>query len=317
MPIGKAFDKEKIGMATLECLPAEGNGLSFLWLELTSRCNLECIHCYAESGPYVSTENALGMDDYRKLIDSAASLGCRKVQFIGGEPTLMPGLMDLIAYARERDYELVEVYTNGTHISDKLLDRFIKHEVAVAVSFYADDPAIHDAITKKRGSHSATIRGIKRMKEAGLKVRVSIIVMEQNQDRVRETQKFLHSLGITRVRTDRARGIGRGESLTSEQPASTLSELCGNCWRGSVAITPEGMVYPCIMARNYAVGSLREHSLADIIASLNLATSRKQIYEEVWLPRVQGTVTNACNACGPNFCNPYICPPTGYCPPAG
>src|SRR5208283_2388709 len=26
-------------------------GLDFLWLELTSRCNLQCVHCYAESGP--------------------------------------------------------------------------------------------------------------------------------------------------------------------------------------------------------------------------------------------------------------------------
>lgn len=308
---------ESIAMAIAERLPVEAEGLSFLWLELTSRCNLECIHCYAESSPHVSTENVLDVDDYRKLIDSAASLGCRKIQFIGGEPTLMRGLTDLIAHTRETNYELVEVYTNGIHISDELLACFVKHDVAVAVSFYADDPAIHDAITKKRGSHTATVRGIKRVKEAGLKVRVSIIVMEQNQDRVHKTQEFLHSLGITRVRTDRVRGVGRGTSLITEQSQSALSELCGNCWRGSVAITPEGTVYPCIMARNYAVGSLREHSLADIVTSLNLASSRKQIYEEVWLPRVQETATNACNACGPNFCNPYICPPTGYCPPAG
>lgn len=303
-------------MAIAECLPVEAEGLSFLWLELTSRCNLECIHCYADSGPQVPVENVLCVDDYRRVIDSAASLGCRKVQFIGGEPTLMSGLADLIAYAREKEYELVEVYTNGTHVSDELVSCLIKHDVAVAVSFYADDPAIHDAITKKRGSHTATVRGIKRMKDMGLKVRVSIIVMEQNQDRVHATQEFLHSLGVARVRADRVRGIGRGTSLITEGVSSTLSELCGNCWRGSVAITPEGMVYPCIMARNYAVGSLREHSLADIVTSLNLAASRKKIYEEVWLPRVQEINSNACNACGPNFCNPYICPPTGECQPA-
>ncbi len=25
--------------------------LSFIWLELTARCNLECVHCYADSSP--------------------------------------------------------------------------------------------------------------------------------------------------------------------------------------------------------------------------------------------------------------------------
>lgn len=134
----------------------------------------------------------------------------------------MMGLVDLIAYAREKDYELVEVYTNGTHIYDELLSCFVKYDVAVAVSFYADDPAIHDSITKKRGSHTATVRTIKRMNEAGLKLRTSIIVMDQNQDRVHATQEFLYSLGVTRLRADRVRGIGRGESLISDMIMSSI-----------------------------------------------------------------------------------------------
>ena len=28
--------------------------LSFLWLEITSQCNLTCQHCYADSSPHQS-----------------------------------------------------------------------------------------------------------------------------------------------------------------------------------------------------------------------------------------------------------------------
>src|SRR5580658_702755 len=82
-------------------------GLSFLWLELTNKCNLSCAHCYAESGPRPSRKDVLTTNDYRRLLDEAAAIGCRAVQFIGGEPTLHRGLPELIAHARVLGYENV------------------------------------------------------------------------------------------------------------------------------------------------------------------------------------------------------------------
>lgn len=149
--------------------------LSFLWLELTSRCNLRCVHCYAESGPTLGLQDVLTVNHYESLLDQAAGLGCRRVQFIGGEPTLYPALPRLIAHARSRDYEFIEVFTNATHISDALLDCFTNHGVAIANSFYSDNPAIHDAITKRRGSHASTLRNLKRLLAAGLTVRAGIV----------------------------------------------------------------------------------------------------------------------------------------------
>ena len=86
--------------------------LDFLWVELTSRCNLQCVHCYAESSPNPEKRDVLVAEDYFIILDSAASLGCRKVQFIGGEPTLVKELPDLIIHAKKRGFEFVEVFTN-------------------------------------------------------------------------------------------------------------------------------------------------------------------------------------------------------------
>ena len=55
----------------------------FLWLELTNRCNLQCTHCYAESGPDADVSNQLSVGEYEHLLREAFELGCRKVQFIG------------------------------------------------------------------------------------------------------------------------------------------------------------------------------------------------------------------------------------------
>ncbi len=62
--------------------------LNFLWLELTTQCNMHCVHCYNESSPTPDRPSLLTSEDYKQVLDDAAALGCRKVQFIGGEPTL-------------------------------------------------------------------------------------------------------------------------------------------------------------------------------------------------------------------------------------
>jgi MoaA/NifB/PqqE/SkfB family radical SAM enzyme len=67
--------------------------LDFLWLELTNRCNLRCVHCYTESHPLSGDRDILTANDYDRLMREAYELGCRKMQFIG--PALLKGTADL------------------------------------------------------------------------------------------------------------------------------------------------------------------------------------------------------------------------------
>lgn len=186
--------------------------LRFLWLELTNRCNLTCAHCYAESGPRPLRKDVLTTADYKRLLEEAAALGCRAVQFIGGEPTLHRGLPELITRARALRYEHVEVYTNGTVLPDTLLSCFVDNGVSMAVSVYADDPDVHDAVTGRIGSHRRTICNLQRMVVAGLDVRIGLIAMDISKGRVDNTVSFLRGLGIENVRIDVTRSVGRGGS---------------------------------------------------------------------------------------------------------
>src|SRR5579864_6380253 len=118
--------------------------VNFLWLELTNRCNLKCSHCYSGSGPDAGSEDCLLQDDYECLIADAAQIGCRQIQFIGGEPTLNRALPHLIAAAQGKGYEFVEVFTNLTRLDNDLLECFKEYGVHVATSVYAPADEIHD-----------------------------------------------------------------------------------------------------------------------------------------------------------------------------
>lgn len=128
--------------------------VSFLWLEITGRCQLTCSHCYASSGPS-GTHGTMVLADWARVIDQAAHAGCRTVQFIGGEPTLHPALPDLIGRALAAGMA-VEVFSNLVHVPAALWEMLTREGVSLACSYYSDDPDEHAAITGRASAHART-----------------------------------------------------------------------------------------------------------------------------------------------------------------
>lgn len=112
-------------------------GTSFLWLEITGKCQLACVHCYADSGPAAS-HGSMTRADWLRMLDEAAELDVGMVQFIGGEPTLHPDLPALVEHAVLRGLA-VEVFSNLVHVTPRLWDTFGQPGVRLACSYYSDD----------------------------------------------------------------------------------------------------------------------------------------------------------------------------------
>jgi MoaA/NifB/PqqE/SkfB family radical SAM enzyme len=232
--------------------------LGFLWLELTGKCNLRCKHCYADSNPDRPLYEQMSDQDWLNTIDQAASLGCRALQFIGGEPTMHPALPALIERARVRDFETVEVYTNGTMFHPRVKEAFIRHQVDLAFSVYAANSEIHDRVTQRRGSFERTLQSIRWALEARLSVRAGIITMSDNAGETERTQELLRAIGITNIGTDRVRGVGRGSTQDDRSAEAQIDELCGACADGKLAVTASGQIFPCVFSRFWPVGHVRE-----------------------------------------------------------
>ena len=164
--------------------------LDFMWLEVTNRCNLQCSHCYAGSSPHEPESYGLELPDWLQLLSDARALGCRQVQFIGGEPLLYSGLPALLRHARLLDYETIEVFTNATRLSDDMARLFQENGVLLATSFYSEDDCTHDTITGVRGSQTRTLRGLERAIAARIPVRVGIIEMPNTRDKLKVLLNF-------------------------------------------------------------------------------------------------------------------------------
>ncbi len=261
--------------------------LDFLWFEITGRCNLKCLHCYGEAGG--RGKDDLSTEEIEGIIRQSHEAGCRRIQLTGGEPLLREDLPRIIRLCRDLGFEFIEVYTNGTRLTDEMVSLFKKHEVQVAVSFYSWRPETHDRITAHQGSWKQTVRALEMLVQAEVPVRAGIVSLALNQGDLEETFDFLRRMGVTEeLHADPVRPTGRGKEntlmpdekcemneqfqwiqdmLPSGQGCGECGKNDGNCWRGKLAITCEGEVIPCIFARALVLGSVRDHPLSSLIAS--------------------------------------------------
>ncbi len=274
--------------------------LEFLWLELTNRCNLRCVHCYSDSDPTSGHRDLLSTDDYEDVLHQAFELGCRRVQFIGGEPQLHRDFLRLVECARRIGYQFIEVFSNLTFLSEETVQYAAKHGVCFATSMYSDEPSGHDAITTVRSSHARTVKNVERLIANGIQTRAGIIVIDQDPTVVERTEQWLHRLGVPQVRISEVREFGRGEGVLGRN--AQMSGLCGHCWKGKLCVTPDGAALACVMSRDWPVGNVLDATLAEIVRGAELHDVRTTVYETVWLPRATPT------ACDPHHC-PQCCEP--------
>jgi MoaA/NifB/PqqE/SkfB family radical SAM enzyme len=282
-----------------------------MWLEITGRCQLRCIHCYADSGPE-GGHGTMAAADWQRVIGEAADVGVQLVQFIGGEPTLHPALPGLVGRALARDLE-VEVFTNLVHMTPALWETFSQPRVRLATSWYTDNPAEHAAITGGQ-SYARTRDGIVEALRRSIPLRVGVVSIHDGQ-RTQEARAALIALGVTDIGSDDLRKVGRG--ARGQVPGT--GQLCGHCANGNLAVAPDGTVWPCVFARWLPLGNVRKTSLRDVIAGPDMAAATAQL-TTAFTPIERPCVPKMCDPqCGPS-CSPACrpqCNPQGPCRPRG
>jgi MoaA/NifB/PqqE/SkfB family radical SAM enzyme len=269
--------------------------VNFAWLEVTEKCQLRCLHCYAASGPS-GTHGSMTTPDWMRVIEELADVGARFVQFIGGEPTQHPDLIPMARFALSMGLD-VEIFSHLAAVTPELWKLYGTRGVHLATSYYSDDPEQHAAITQSANGHRLTLQNMKEAIRRGISLRVGLIDLGDGQ-RVQEAHDQLVSMGVTEIRHDQLRQVGRG--VRTEQPSA--KQLCGNCTNARIAVAPDGSVWPCVFSRWLPVGNVREQSLADILASQAMAQARAGLNAAFALrcPAPQADPCTPDNPCSPD-----------------
>ena len=125
-------------------------------LELTSYCNLKCIHCF--EGRH-SNEGHLSIDVINKIAEEAKQYEFEQISFTGGEPTIHPDFIEIIKLVVEGGYYFGFV-SNG-HNFPKIYPTLVPFIDRLSVITFSLDGAreeTHDFL-RGNGSYSTAVGG--------------------------------------------------------------------------------------------------------------------------------------------------------------
>jgi radical SAM protein with 4Fe4S-binding SPASM domain len=259
---------------------------------VTYRCNLQCVFCYTESGPW--REAGPGPEVRRRIVECLAAWGVLEVALGGGEPTLLPDFAALVALIRAAGM-VANVTTNGTNHRPEVIRALAEHAGVVHLS--ADRPEHLDR-ARGAGVFARLRQTASELVRAGAHLGINLLLTPDNVGDVHGSLDEAINLGAHSVTLLCPKGdwvsaqwagfpgprdleaVAEGiRCFTADRPPVRLyvdtalreewAEFgllddpepdvlgCGGGQR-HVAVTPEGDVYACSHARDgdYRMGNL-------------------------------------------------------------
>ncbi|MBW8002856.1 MAG: radical SAM protein [Planctomycetes bacterium] len=209
------YGKEGSGERKGEIIPKKASERRpiVVW-NITRACNLRCVHCYNDSGPDKTCNDATN-EEAKAVLDDLAQYGVPSVLFSGGEPMMRKDLFDLIAYGGDKGLRTV-ISTNGTLITQEkakmIKDRGVSY---VGISLDGIGP-INDKFRGVEGAFEKAVIGIKNCQDAGVRIGLRLTLTQRNVADLEALFEFLEKQNIERACFYHLVPSGRGEGISSE-----------------------------------------------------------------------------------------------------
>lgn len=267
--------------------------LTNLHIEITSKCNERCIHCYI---PHDKKVRNIKPDLFYDILEECRDMKVLHLTLSGGEPMLHKNFCDFLSKCREYDFS-VNVLSNLTLLNDEIIQEMKSNPLlSIQVSLYSMNSNIHDEITQLKGSFEKTINAILKLIEYDIPLQISCPIMKQNKNSYTDVINWAkkHKIHVGEDNVIIARYDHTTQNLNCRLSINEIKEMiydkvahdvkyleqmeseaekkkdiipddivCSVC-HSSICITENGNVYPCAGWQDYVVGNVKKYTLSDI-----------------------------------------------------
>ena len=181
---------------------------------ITKRCNLKCVHCYAHA-KNIAFDSELSTTEGKNLLDDLAEFGVPVILFSGGEPLTRKDLPELAAYAVKKGMRAV-ISTNGTLITPQKAQTLKKIGLSYVGISLDGMEEINDRFRGVKGAFRSALEGIENCKKAGIKVGLRFTINKSNVAEISKIFKLLQEMDIPRACFYHLVYAGRGTELVKE-----------------------------------------------------------------------------------------------------
>jgi len=315
----------------------------FAWVEITSKCNQLCLHCFL--GEELNQSPHVPIEKLQAYADELSALGVRQVVISGGEPTMHPRFEDILGYFSEKSFALT-VLTNGSYKKiTKYVDLFRRLNVTAKIPLLGWG-ASHDAMTGMPGSFERAVAAIKAFASNGVRTQLGSTITALNEADAGRLAAFAAEVGLG-IEFSPVFLVGYARHNQRELVPDSMDRVisvcqtcnggCPNepasgraprgkpsndyaavdlhdyltahheCGQKILAVLANGFVTPCLLLRErqHRIGNLQVNSLAEIVQG---KADRAVFDTSMSLERIPG-----CNECEARFvCKAGGCPASAY-----
>lgn len=286
--------------------PLDSYKIDGFYMEITSLCNLRCIHCYNDSG---KSNQTINLDTFKTVFNQFEKSPGFSVTISGGEPLLHPQIWDILSYTCQKGIDSLMI-TNATLIDKEVAEKIAKLGIKVQVSLNGATENEHDILCG-HGNYKKTMKGLNNLLNAGVKnIIIRCVLSQINKDTI---EKFILDMSqltdYIDIGTLTIMGRGknafcynipilekneilnnlnnsplilklRGKGKTIHIPESACTFGCPLFYipKGQkVSLTPRidsgGNVFLCQLFDDsmYAIGNIYENTFSEMLASDNFA----------------------------------------------
>jgi len=273
----------------------ENPRLVSLQIELTSKCNERCVHCYI---PHENKVEDISQELFYEILEQCKEMGVLSLTLSGGEPMMHKNFCEFLRKCKEYDFSII-VLSNLTLLTDEIITEMKANRLSsVSVSLYSMKADIHDEITQMEGSFEKTKDAILKLIENDIPLQISCPLMKQNKNcyvdvtnwakehKVRAITDYImmarydyttdnldNRLSLDEVKNvlndiiendhDYQKRMKSADIIQEESRDISSDIVCGVCI-STLCMVASGNVYPCSGWQSYVVGNIKETPLREI-----------------------------------------------------
>ena len=169
------------------------NSLNKVFIELGSMCNLNCVFCKDDNVLFRKTgckkwahyEKRLNIDNWKYVLQDSIKLNAQELCFIGGNPMLrFDYIKNIIDIAKEVGFKKFTIYTNGTCITNEVIDFLEQNNVMLNIQILSFNELVMDSIGLSVANLNEIRFTLEKLSKSKVKVVANVLITRFNENEI-------------------------------------------------------------------------------------------------------------------------------------
>lgn len=163
-----------------------------LSIEVTKKCNLKCINCFAHANE--EPHNHMSLNNASEILLEGRKLNYTHLSITGGEPFLWPHIFNFISYAINIGYQYIFINSNGHLLDDKICHHLSSYSANIELSITLNINKVEHDLIRGQGSYDLALEGLKTAINYNIPVSVFAVVNKRNLYKTPSFSKNIYNL---------------------------------------------------------------------------------------------------------------------------